>query len=128
MLLVKTKLALSPLHGLGLFAAEPIPKGKKVWLFTKGFDLRYTPQEVHWLPPLLKQTVMDYGYVWMVTGEVIYCSDNARFMNHVDAPNTAASHPEAEDSIALRDIDEGEELTYSYYDEDGDWRRKLGHL
>jgi SET domain-containing protein len=39
MLLVRTRLAPSAIHGLGVFAAEPIARGAEVWRFTPGFDL-----------------------------------------------------------------------------------------
>ena len=50
MLLVKTYLDKSPIHGLGVFAAEPIPKGTKIWRFVEGFDRCYTPKQFAKLP------------------------------------------------------------------------------
>ena len=37
MLLVKTRLGKSRIHGLGVFAAQPIRKGQPVWRFVEGF-------------------------------------------------------------------------------------------
>ena len=42
MLLVKTYLDKSRIHGLGVFAAQPICKGAKIWRFVYGFDRFYT--------------------------------------------------------------------------------------
>ena len=37
---VKVKLAPSGIHGLGLFAAEPIAAGSTVWCWDEGVDVR----------------------------------------------------------------------------------------
>jgi hypothetical protein len=42
MLLVKTYLSASPIHGIGLFAAEPIAKGTVIWCFDERVDRRFT--------------------------------------------------------------------------------------
>ena len=39
MLLVKTKLNISPIHGIGLFAVEFIPAKTIVWKFHPAIDL-----------------------------------------------------------------------------------------
>ena len=53
-------------------------------------------------------------YVW-----TSFEADDARYMNHADAPNCDVSQPEA--TYALRDIAAGEELTcnYNHFFEDG---------
>jgi hypothetical protein len=43
MLLVRTRVATSPVHGLGLFAAGYIAHGTEVWRFTPEFDLDLDP-------------------------------------------------------------------------------------
>jgi hypothetical protein len=40
MLLVKTTLACSPIHGIGLFADQCILQGTRIWEFTPGFNLK----------------------------------------------------------------------------------------
>ena len=40
MLLVKTTLACSPIHGIGLFADQCILQGTRIWEFTPGFTLK----------------------------------------------------------------------------------------
>ena len=42
MLLVKTYLDKSPIHGIGVFAGETIRKDAKIWRFVYGFDRFYT--------------------------------------------------------------------------------------
>ena len=54
MLLVKTRLAPSTIHGIGLFADEFIPKGTEVWKFVPGFDLALSVDEVESLPEMAK--------------------------------------------------------------------------
>ena len=46
MLYVKTKIRLSKVHGIGLFADENIPKGTVIWRFTPGFDLKFTDDQI----------------------------------------------------------------------------------
>lgn len=42
MLLIKTKLELSKIHGVGLFADEFIAKGTKIWEYRPNFDKAFT--------------------------------------------------------------------------------------
>jgi len=60
MLLVKTKLGPSKIHGIGLFVDEFIPKGTIVWKFVPGFDLKFTKEEVEKFPGLAKDFVHFY--------------------------------------------------------------------
>ena len=52
MMLVKTRVAPSGIHGNGLFAAEPIPAGTPIWRFAAGFDQEFTPAFWSGLPEL----------------------------------------------------------------------------
>ena len=45
MLLVKTYVAPSAVHGLGLFAAEPIARGACIWRFDPRIDRLYGASE-----------------------------------------------------------------------------------
>ena len=61
--------------------------------------------------------VKKYAYVSPVSGEYILYSDDSRFFNHANIPNTGEAHVEGEQEthgIALRDIHPGEELTIDY--------------
>lgn len=117
MLLVKTKLGLSKIHGIGLFAAEFIPKGTITWKFIPGFDLEFSPHELAQLPPPSREQVLKYSYTHKKTGKYMLAGDDARFVNHSDAPNIVAGHSDIREEgtdIAARDIQEGEELTIDY--------------
>lgn len=117
MLLVKTKIASSPLAGIGLFADQFIPKGTYIWRFKKGFDLRFGNNYIDTLQEPSKSFFLTYAYQNPKTLNYVLCSDNARFFNHSDSPNThCVEDPDDEDTadIASRDIQEGEELTVDY--------------
>ncbi|HXG17089.1 MAG TPA: SET domain-containing protein [Calidithermus sp.] len=116
MLLVRTRVDRSPIHGLGLFADEPIPKGTDVWRFTPGFDLDLDPGVLDAQPPIVRSRLLHYGYIDRRLGRYILCCDDARFINHSDSPNIGPDF--ARDrygvDVALRDIAPGEELTVDY--------------
>lgn len=107
MLLTKTFVARSPIHGLGSFAAEFIPAGTVYWRFVPSFDQLVRKQE---LPP----AALEFAKTWCYAvgdGFVMVMPDNARFTNHSSDPNTRVLGAEA---IALRDIQPGEEITENY--------------
>ncbi len=129
MLLVKTKIGPSKIHGIGLFAAESIPKGMATWEFKPEFDVEVTEEGLRSLSKPACNQFLNYCYKNYSNGKYVLCFDDARFMNHSDSPNIADSNP-ADDyarDVAIRDILEGEELTYNYKKEDADWKRKLGY-
>jgi len=116
MLLVPTRLAQSPIHGFGVYAAAPIPKGTPVWRFERGLDMEFDPGIVETLPEHVRTFFSHYGYLDRNVKRIILCFDDARFVNHCDTPNVATDY--AQDSygldVALRDIAAGEELTMDY--------------
>ena len=117
MLLVKTKLASSTIAGVGIFAEEVILKGAYIWKFKEGFDLRVEPTYPETLPEPAKGYFMSHAYQNSVTKKYILCADDAKFMNHSDAPNVDCVQEEGSEeltSIAARDIALGEELTIDY--------------
>jgi SET domain-containing protein len=116
MLLVPTRLAQSPLHGFGVFAVAPIPKGTLVWRFAPGLDMEFEADVVDTLPQHVRQFFAHYGYLDKNLKRVVLCFDDARFVNHSDTPNLLtdyAQDPHGLD-VALRDIAAGEELTMDY--------------
>lgn len=111
MLLVKTELKPSPLHGLGIFAAEFIPRGNCVWVYVAVFDRRLSREFVASLPNIARRAVEHYCCFWG-NGYVV-SADNSRFLNHSDSPNLVSTiKPDA--SYATRDIQVGEELLEDY--------------
>ncbi|HAS34453.1 hypothetical protein A3J91_03515 [Candidatus Peribacteria bacterium RIFOXYC2_FULL_58_10] len=119
MFLVHTTIGPSPLHGVGVFAAEHIKKGAPIWEFTKGFDLQIPTQAIQNLAPPMKETIMKYAYRVPGTDTYVLPADDARFMNHSNRPAVRISSDDGPD-IAAHDIEPHEELTidYSTFDED----------
>ena len=109
MLVVRTHLAPSPIHGLGVFAGEFIRKGAKVWRFVESFDRVYSPQQFARLPKPAQEYIRNYGY--RVDGEVLLTMDHDHHMNHSEDANT---HWRNGHIVASRDIRKGEEITNNY--------------
>lgn len=62
MLLVKTKLGISFIHGIGLFAAQFIPKGTVTWEYSPYFDTSYEEADVERMSPSAKEQFLKYAY------------------------------------------------------------------
>jgi hypothetical protein len=109
MLLVKTYLDRSAIHGLGVFAGEFIPKGTRIWRFVDGFDRVYTPQAFARLPQPAQDYIQIHGY--QVDGEILLTVDHDHHMNHSDDANTCWR---IDHIVAKRSIARGEEITNNY--------------
>jgi SET domain-containing protein len=115
-LLVRTRVDRSAIHGLGLFAAEHVPRGTRVWCFTPGFDLELDPAVLDEQPALLRERLEHYGYVDPQLSRYILCCDDARFINHSSNPNLTTDRSLGRHGVdvACRDIAPGDELTIDY--------------
>jgi SET domain-containing protein len=109
MLLVRTYLDQSSIHGLGVFADEFIRKGTKVWRFVDGFDRAYSPKEFARLPKAAKTYIQVHGY--RVDGDILLTVDHDHHMNHSERANTHWSNGHI---VASRDIPKGAEITNNY--------------
>lgn len=93
--------------GKGLFAGEPIKKGARI--------LEYTGK-----PVPEADRLKDWGKYFFEVGKGKVIDGNiksnlARYINHSCVPNCEADGPEGKVYIwALRNIKEGEELSYDY--------------
>lgn len=115
MLLVKTKVKDSGIHGLGLFAAEFIPKDTIIWKLNTKFDLLLKKEDIENFSDAAKAQILHYAYFDENYQKYVLCSDDARFFNHSKTPNCLDKMVGDEDqTIAMRDIEEGEELTSDY--------------
>eukprot|EP01044_Picomonas_judraskeda_P005640 COSAG03_NODE_539_length_7083_cov_4.852377_3_plen_184_part_00 len=118
-------------HGRGLFATARIPKGTPIWRFAAAADCPtsqtgemvnsvYTRTQLEELakqdPEKIKEVLWG-GYLHDPTEQFIHLVDGGQFTNHSDEPNCGgewADDPKDEVSIAIRDIEEGEEITDDY--------------
>jgi SET domain-containing protein len=117
MLTVKTVLKETGVKGIGLFAAEPIPKGYVWWRDNRELDRSISKSKFEALSELAKEFVNTYGTLDS-DGNWYICLDNARFINHSDNPNTSQANsgmPTSSDAwITTSDIPIGEEITIDY--------------
>gem|GEM_PF-897244 len=125
MLLVKTKLAVSRIHGIGLFADQPIAMDTAVWKFNRLIDLIFAGEQIEELALEAREQIKKYSYRDIHSGLYVLCGDDARFFNHSENPNcldTYESHENEGITFACRDIAAGEELTcdYKLFDSDFD--------
>lgn len=117
MMLIPTFLAISDIHGVGLFSRGPVVKGTKVWEHLPGLEVVIDPALMPSYPETVQLYLKRYCYphplekgMWVLDG------DNGRFYNHSETPNCEFKQPMV--GYALRDIAEGEELTCNYSDFD----------
>ena len=110
MLLVKTTIAPSSIHGIGLFADQCILQGTRIWEFTPGFDLKLSSAFLENAPEPLHAWPRTHTYCSRISHQYI-------LFNHSDTPNTESREVAGEDeviTVAKRDIQLGEELTDDY--------------
>ncbi len=105
----RVRLGDSPVHGTGVFAVEPIPKGHPVLRID---DSRIV-DDAHPLREALGE--YDYHRDWLANGLVVLMLPPERHINHCCDPNTFVRTINGVRWVfALRDIAAGEEITYDY--------------
>jgi SET domain-containing protein len=113
---IKARVAPSSISGLGLFAAEDIPKGAVVFRWNDQIDQEYSKNYPDQLPPDIKKDFMSLASVddegWFLAG------DGGAYFNHSEEPNIGVDggemSPAKRDRFASQDIEAGEELTMDY--------------
>ena len=115
MLRVKTKVATSTIHGVGLIADEFIPKDTVIWEHNDLIDRVYYFDKLNEVPEPGRAFLLTYG--WREGKYFIVPGDNGRFVNHSFTPNCIKN---GNVYVAARDIQIGEEIVedYSSYDDD----------
>jgi uncharacterized protein len=112
MLLIRTRVGPSRIHGIGVFACEAVAVGTAVWRYEPAFDRLITDAEIAEAPQAFRDFLETYSYRSMeVAGGVILPCDHARFLNHSDRPNTM-ERPFV--SLASEPIAAGDEITCDY--------------
>jgi len=115
MLLIKTYLDKSPIHGVGVFTAEGVKQGTPVWQFNPLIDRILIPEQLEQLPAITRTFIESVAIPYPFgTGNYCLALDHASYMNHSLEPNVSSQ----EINLALRDIPKGTELTVNYYKED----------
>ena len=115
MLLVPTYLAASRIHGIGLFAAEPLNAGTPVWRLDEPFDQVVDETALARLDTFAQLQVRRYAYLDPLRRVRILCGDDARFFNHADDANCRDDLASGGTvTVTVRDVAEGEELTWDY--------------
>jgi len=110
-LLVNATAGPSPIHGTGLFAREALPAGTLVWALKPGFDVVLTRSQLDEISPVAGEQIRRFLYVDIETSAYVLCSDDAKYMNHSDTPNTRTLQDQ---TWTTRDVAAGEELTCDY--------------
>ena len=108
----------SAIHGSGVFAAERIKAGTKVWQFDRSMHI-CTPTALAQLEAATLTQALFAGYVHEPSGLFLWYTDGMQFMNHADERNANVGltwWPALTDDhiVALRDIEPGEELREDY--------------
>ncbi len=120
-LLVPTYLAPSPIHGIGLFAAAPISAGTPVWRLDEPFDQVIDEASLVALDTVAQLQVQRYAYLDPRRQVRVLCCDDARFFNHDDDANCRDDPTSGGTvTVAVRDVAEGEELTWDYSEQGSD--------
>ena len=127
MMLIKTRVAPSKIHGLGIFAVEFLPRGNPIWSFQPDFDRAFSPEQFSKLPVAAQNHLRWFAFLDLQNGNWILSGDHACFMNHSPNPNSGAlENPNLPvTTFALRDIAAGEELTCDYFAFDAEAKSKL---
>ncbi len=115
MIHIKYKLNVSSLHGVGLFAAEPITKGTLIYTASPVLDVNISKEQFDALDEKEKQEVRWWGFFDTASDKWHVDFDVTHFINHADEA-TVTQDPGHSDAylIAIRDIEAGEELTQNY--------------
>lgn len=117
MLKVKTIVKESNIQGLGLFAAEEIPKGTVIWEYNQMFDITFTKEQYDNMSDFEKNLLKTYSYFNKKKNAYIYSIDDSRFTNHSALnPNEDIVDFGGEETsaVANRDIHIGEEILVNY--------------
>jgi SET domain-containing protein len=112
MLLIRTRVGPSPIHGSGVFACETVLPGTAVWQFEPAFDRVIAEAELPKTPSAFREYIDMYAYYSAdLGGRLLLPCDHAKFLNHSAHPNTRTL-PFM--SVASRLIETGDEITCDY--------------
>ena len=114
MMLVRTELRTSSIHGIGVFLVEPVTAGTVIWQFDSRVDRVYSTAEVESLPAN-SQAYLGVYATWHASAQVwVLCGDNGRHSNHSGNPNTRSDGVAFGQDVAVTYLPAGTELTSDY--------------
>ena len=114
MMMVRTELRLSAIHGIGVFLTEPVKAGQLIWRFDSRIDRVFSDAELEDLPELAQDFLRTYSTLHADLRLWVLCGDNGRHFNHSDRPNTRSLGIAFGDDVAAFDLPAGTELTSDY--------------
>ena len=82
-----------------------------MWKLVPGFDVIISEEELLKLSPPARNQVSHYAFFHLGLRKYVLSADDDRFTNHSDNANIEFF---GEYSVAIRDIQEGEEITDNY--------------
>ncbi len=111
------QLALSDIHGIGVFTREDIVKDFCVAEASPLLDINLSVEQFNSLTENERREIQHHGHYDKVLNVWHVDFDMTRFANHSDNPNLAQKYnAKGYYIVALRDIKNGEELTINYED------------
>lgn len=99
--------------GLGIFAGRKFFRGEILWI-TDDFDLKVPIQQFFKLPEEVQQKFNTYGYLDFYE-RVVVAWDEGKYVNHSCSPNSTSLLQFDNISVAMREIEKGEQITEDYY-------------
>jgi uncharacterized protein len=111
MLLIDHYVAKSTIHGLGVFSAEYVPKGQKLWEFHPTIDQIVPEAEFEELPCHVRLMIKSKFEYLSDQKAFLITLDGDQFMNHSDHPNSISRDFAL---FAARDVHPGDEMTCDY--------------
>jgi uncharacterized protein len=112
MLMIRTRVGPSSIHGNGVFACEMVQPGTTVWQYEPAFDRVISEEELLKLPDAFREHIDMYAYRSAdIGGRMLLSCDHAKFLNHSADPNTEELPLT---SVARRLINVGDEITCDY--------------
>jgi SET domain-containing protein len=130
MMRVPVTVGKSAIHGLGVFAIDPIRKGTVLWQYEPGFDHQVSEYSIKYGEKRIQDFVRERGYINPDDPQVwVVCVDEAQFWNFPKRDEPANTElgglVDGEFLIlAARDIEPNEEITIPP-ESDADYERKM---
>ena len=111
MLLIDHYVAKSTIYGLGVYSADFVPEGQKVWEFHPVIDQIVREAEFEGLPCHVLLMIKSKFEFLSDRKAFLITLDGDQFMNHSDHPNLISRDFAL---FAARDVQPGDEMTCDY--------------